>query len=374
MTRLETNTPKPSQSAEDGERNGVDLKTLASYLGLSKGTISRALNGYPEIADSTRARVLKAADELGYKPNRAARRLATGRNELIAYVGVGSDWMTVDRGFLSSMSDTLSQNGFGLLVTLADTMEHACDAMRQMLRDKRVDGFVFNAVFPADERVAMAERSNIPAVIVGGEGPRSEVAQAPLVGVNDRAVLDGLVDYLTSLGHRDFAYFGSDAPRAVQIRHAHVLSASCRNRDVSFAEDTRPNIGVGQQGELVVFEPETAASLSMRANGILNQVAGRPTAVFCGCERTVVALYMTARDKGLSIPSELSIIGIGSNQLASWLSGGLSTVSWSLGEAGRLGAECVLAQIEGKPMPAPTASVEAQFVARSSHGPAPVAG
>lgn len=371
MTRLQTRTRKPNSIAEDREHGSVDLKTLAHHLGLSKGTISRALNGYPEIADNTRSRVLKAADELGYKPNRAARRLATGRNELIAYIGVGSDWMSVDRSFLSSMSNTLSDQGFGLLVTLADTMDHACDAMQKLVQDKRVDGFVFNAMFPADKRVALAERSNIPSVIVGGDGKQGEIASAPLVGINDRTVLDGLVDYLTSLGHQDFAYFGCDAPRAAQLRHSNVLAASCGNRNVGFLEDTRPNIGVSQEGELVVFEPESAASLTMRANGILNKTAGQPTAVFCGCERTVVALYMAARDRNLSIPSQLSIIGIGPNHLASWLSGGLSTVSWSVSEAGRLGAECVLAQIEGKLIPGPSAFVEAQFVARSSHGPAP---
>lgn len=371
MTRLQAKTNKPYHNAEDGKSSSVDLKDLARHLGLSKGTISRALNGYPEIAENTRARVLKAASELGYEPNRAARRLATGRNELIAYIGVGSDWMTVDRAFLSSMSNTLSERGFGLLVTLANTMDHACDAMQQLLRDKRVDGFVFNAMFPSDERVALAQLHSIPTVIIGGKSKSAEIATAPLVGINDRAVLDGLVDYLHSLDHQEFAYFGSDAPRGVQVRHAHVLSASCSNRNVGFCEDIRPNIGVSQDGELEVYEPETAASLTMRANGILNRAAVQPTAVFCGCERTVVALYMAARERGISIPSQLSIIGIGSSHLASWLSGGLSTVSWSLAEAGRLGAECVLAQIEGKPMPDMTDFIEAQFVARSSHGPAP---
>lgn len=371
MTRLQINTRKLNQDAENSEHGSVDLRALAQYLGLSKGTISRALNGYPEIADKTRARVLKAADELGYKPNLAARRLATGRNELIAYIGVGSDWMTVDRSLLSSMSDTLSERGFGLLVTLTNTMEHACDTMQQMVRDKRVDGFVLNALFPDDERVALAQRHNIPTVVVGGKSKKSDVSTTPLVGINDRAVLDGLVDYLHSLGHQDFAYFGSDAPRAVQVRHAHVMTASCANRNVGFRTDIRPNIGVSQKGELEVYEPESAASLTMRANGIISMAEGQPTAVFCGCERTVVALYMAARERGLSIPSQLSIIGIGSSQLASWLSGGLSTVSWSLGEAGRLGAECVLAQIDGKPIPDMEAFVEAQFVARSSHGPAP---
>lgn len=371
MTRLQIHTHKLDPSADNSAPGSVDLKMLAQHLGLSKGTISRALNGYPEIAENTRARVLKAASELGYKPNRAARRLATGCNELIAYIGVGSDWMTVDRSFLSSMSNALSDRGFGLLVTLANTMDHACDAMEKLLQDKRVDGFVFNAMFPSDERVALAKRHDIPSVVVGGRSKRNEVATAPLIGINDRAVLDGIVDYLHSLGHQEFAYFGSDAPRSVQVRHSHVLTASCSNRSVGFMEDTRPNIGVSQDGELEVYEQESAASLSMRAEGILNRAAGQPTAVFCGCERTVVALYMAARERGLCIPLQLSIIGIGSSHLASWLPGGLSTVSWSLAEAGRLGAECILAQIEGKPAPDFEAFVEAQFVGRSTHGPAP---
>lgn len=371
MTRRPNDTDSLVRASDSSSNSGVDLKTLARHLGLSKGTISRALNGYPEIAESTRARVLQAASDLGYSPNRVARRLATGRNDLIAYVGVGSDWMTVDRAFLSSMSSTLSSHGLGLLVTLADSMEHACDAMHQLVRDKRVDGFVFNAMFPADERVALAQEHNAPAVIVGGTSMSAETNAVPRVGINDRAVLDGLVDYLNSLGHQGFAYFGSDAPHAVQVRHAQVLTAACGNRNVDFREDTRCTAGVGYDGELEIYEQESAASLTKRANAILDEAADQTTAVFCGCERTVVALYMAAKERGLSIPSQLSIIGVGSHQLASWLSGGLSTVSWSLNEAGRLAAECVLAQIEGQPLPDMEALIEAQFVARSSHGPAP---
>lgn len=371
MTRPPISTKNPRPTSDDQKNNNVGLKALAHYLGLSKGTISRAINGYPEIAEGTRARVLQAADDLGYTPNRAARRLATGRNELIAYIGIGSDWMTIDRAFLSSMSSTLSNQGFGLLLTLADSMEHGCEVMQQLLRDKRVDGFVFNTMFPSDNRVALAQQHNVPAVIVGGTSMTSEVSSAPHIGINDRAVLDGLVDYLNTLGHHGFAYFGSDAPYAVQERHAQVLSAACGNRGVSFRDDTRRNIGINDDGDLEVYEQEEAASLTLRANAILDEAGGQTTAVFCGCERAVVALYIAARERGLSIPSQLTIIGVGSHQLASWLSGGLSTVSWSLSEAGRLAAECVLAQIEGKPMPDREALIEAQFVARSSHGPAP---
>lgn len=371
MTSRPNDPNKTAQAFDNSGKSSVDLKTLASHLGLSKGTISRALNGYPEIADSTRARVLKAATDLGYSPNRAARRLATGRNDLIAYVAVGSDWMTVDRAFLSSLSSTLSGHGFGLLVTLADSMDHACDAMHQLLRDKRVDGFVFNAMFASDERVALAQRDGAPSVMVGGIGMSAQAGSIPRVGINDRAVLDGLVDYLNSLGHQGFGYFGSDAPHAVQVRHAQVLAAACGNREVAFREDTKPATGADRDGQMDVYEQESAASLTARANALLDETDGQTTAVFCGCERTVVALYLAAKERRLCIPSQLSIIGVGSHQLASWLSGGLSTVSWSLGEAGRLCAECVLAQIEGRSLPDMEALIEAQFVAGSSHGPAP---
>lgn len=358
-------------SGHDGAQ-AVDLKALAQHLGLSKGTISRALNGYPEIADRTRTRVLQAASELGYKPNRAARRLATGRNELVAYIGVGSDWMTVERSFLSALSSTLAARGYGLIVSLADTMEHAEETMQQLIADKRVDGFVFSAPYPSDRRVALALNHGVPAAIIGGNSMRtSHTGSLPVIGVNDGAVLDGLVDYLQALGHDSFAYFGCDAPHAVQMLHSETLAASCSNRNALFAHDIHADSATDAHGKAIVFTAETAASLSARADRLLALKPSHPTAVFCGCERTVVALYMAARDKGLSVPEELSIIGIGSSQLASWLSGGLSTVSWSLSEAGRLGADCVLAMVEGAEAPDMTAGIEAQFVARSSHGPAP---
>ena len=351
----------------------VDLRALSQHLGLSKGTISRALNGYPEIAERTRLRVLQAAEELGYRPNRAARRLATGRNDLISYIGVGSDWMAVDRAFLGALSSTLGARGYGLMVSLADTMAHAEDAMEQLLEDKRVDGFIFNGAFPMDGRVRLALERQVPAVIVGafdadGGALKTAMGAVPTIGLSDAAVLDGLVDYMVSLGHRSFAYFGCDAPTALQRRHADTLEASTGNRETAFARSTRADVEDTSDDGARLLQAESAASLTDRAAALL---AGRPTAVFCGCERTVVALYVAARDMGLHVPRELSIIGIGPSQLASWLSGGLSTVSWSLGEAGRLGADCVVAQIEGTALPQIASGIEATFLARASHGPAP---
>ncbi|MGD1887078.1 MAG: LacI family DNA-binding transcriptional regulator [Cohaesibacteraceae bacterium] len=347
----------------------VDLKTLSEHLGLSKGTISRALNGYPEIAAPTRARVVEAAARLGYKPNRVARRLATGRNELISYVALGSDWMTVERSFLSALSSTLAERGYGLLVSLADTMAHAQETMKGLLEERRVDGFVFNLAYPADGRIALAADSRVPAVVVGGGAPSHSPDLVPTIRINDGAVMDGLVDYMTSLGHSRFAYFGQDAPPALQKLHSDILSAACRNRNTSFVASV-------QTEPQPVFGNELATdgadqSLAARAHAILEDVSGQPTAVFCGCERTVAALYMAAVDRGLSVPGELSIIGIGSTQLASWLSGGLSTVSWSLSEAGRLGADCITALVEGQAIPTALDVIEAEFHPRATHGPAP---
>lgn len=365
------NMSTPTATTTNGT-NPVDLKALAQHLGLSKGTISRALNGYPEIAERTRTRVLAAAAELGYKPNRAARRLATGRNDLISYIGVGADWMTVERSFLSTLSATLSARGYGLMVSLADTMEHAEETMAQLIEDKRVDGFVFSAPFPGDKRVELAASQGIPGTVIGGPTAHtSTTGSLPVIGINDSAVMDGLVDYLQSLGHTSFAYFGCDAPQAIQRLHSETLLASCTNRDATFVRDIRSDSEAHEDIGSAQFEAETAQSLASRANAVLDMKPDHPTAVFCGCERTVVALYMAARERGLSVPDELSIIGIGSSQLASWLSGGLSTVSWSLGEAGRLAADCVLAQVEGTEAPNLDAGISAEFVARSSHGPAP---
>lgn len=367
--------PNRRQAANGSSETGsgtVDLKALAQHLGLSKGTISRALNGYPEIADRTRARVLQAAAELGYKPNLAARRLATGRNDMVTYIGVGSDWMTVERSFLGALSATLASRGYGLMVSLADRMEHAETTMRQLIEDRRTDGFVLSAAFPADARVALALEHKMPAAVIGGTSVRtSHTGALPTIGINDSAVLDGLVDYLSSIGHQSVAYFGCDAPQAIQALHSETLAASCGNRNVRFVRSTRNGAETPLIDQAALYDTEAALSLTDRAIQILDSKPDAPTAVFCGCERTVVALFMAARDRGLSVPGELSIIGIGSSQLASWLSGGLSTVSWSLSEAGRLAADCVLAQVEGTDSPDLNAGIEAEFVARSSHGPAP---
>ena len=131
------------------------LKELAKELGLSPTTVSRALNGYPEVSETTRERVSEAAGRLGYRPNASAIRLATGR---VGVIGVA---LPLERNlhfgphiseFLSGIGERLAREDIDILVAPLDA-DDEIRVHRRLAASKRVDAVILSAPTPGDPRV-----------------------------------------------------------------------------------------------------------------------------------------------------------------------------------------------------------------------------
>ena len=118
----------------------MNLKEFAERIGLSQTTASRALGGYPEVSEATRARVLKAAEELGYRPNTSARSLATGRAGAIGIVlQGGASFGPHFSEFMNGLSSRLQLEGLDILVSTVDGGAAEEEAYRRFAASKRVD-------------------------------------------------------------------------------------------------------------------------------------------------------------------------------------------------------------------------------------------
>jgi LacI family transcriptional regulator len=153
----------------------MNLKNLAHNLGISKTTVSRALNGYPEVNVLTRERVLAAAKEAGYEPNPMARSLAVGRTNVfgIIYPLLPSD--LGDPMFLNvvgGMSAALEICKMNLIIAPV-SQQNELPSYEQMVRGRRVDGLVVSRTLVHDERIAYLLKKGFPFVAHG----RTDVAQ-----------------------------------------------------------------------------------------------------------------------------------------------------------------------------------------------------
>jgi LacI family transcriptional regulator len=147
----------------------MNLERLANQLGISKTTVSRALNGYPEVNVRTRERVLKAAQEAGYQPNPMARSLALGRTNVF---GIIYPLLPADLGdpmfldVVAGMSEALEQVNKNLIIAPVSPAAEQ-PSYQQIVRGRRVDGLVVGRTLVRDERIEFLSKSRFPFVAHG---------------------------------------------------------------------------------------------------------------------------------------------------------------------------------------------------------------
>lgn len=201
----------------------MSLKKIAEELGLSLTTVSRALNGYPEVAEATRLRVREAADRLGHAPHALARRLATGRADAVGLVLPLDGPRAASRALLALAGATaslLARQGTALLMLPTSSADELATYDRATAA-QRVDAFIVPQPRHADPRLARLAGRGMPAVALG----RSD-ADAPWLDVDHEAALCLATGHLLALGHRRFGYLGAPLDESfAPAAHAGFASA-----------------------------------------------------------------------------------------------------------------------------------------------------
>jgi transcriptional regulator with XRE-family HTH domain len=145
-------------------REAVNLKQLADLLSLSQTTVSRALNGYPEVAEETRRKVEAAAKRYGYRPNPSARRLATGKAGMIGYVMPTGATVDIDPHFvefLSGLGDYARSHELDLALS-PTTVDDEEVTYRRVVANKQVDAVYVSAPRAQDRRIRLLEQLGFP--------------------------------------------------------------------------------------------------------------------------------------------------------------------------------------------------------------------
>ncbi len=193
----------------------VTIRDLAEKLTLSITTVSRALDGYDDVAEETRKRVIKAAQEMGYEPSYAARQLRRKRTDAIGYILPTSSPSFSDPfyiNFLTGLCDEIASQHMDLMVTsCSPDSEKEKHQYRQWVQSRRVDGIVINRTRLRDWRIEFLAQNSIPFVSLGkGETQ----ADYPYVDISDTNGMMQLVTHLVEKGHRRIAFIGA-APELV---------------------------------------------------------------------------------------------------------------------------------------------------------------
>lgn len=281
------------------------LDDVARAAGVSTATVSRALSGRGRTSEETRARVRAAAERLGYVASATASSLASGRAENIGVVVP-----LMDRWFFATVLDgiasALAPHGYDItLYNLTDDAAQRRRLFDTALRRGRVDGLIVLAVELSDAEVARLSSLGLP--VVGLGVPRAEL---PGLRVDDTAVGRVATEHLLALGHRDIAHIGlsreaSSGPLDIPTRRR-------RGFDEAVAAARKAGSIVTARFAEADFTVEGGRGA---ASALLSR-HDRPTAVFAASDEMAYGVLAAARDRRLSVPGDLSVIGVDGHDLA----------------------------------------------------------
>lgn len=338
---MATSTPDPSNTDAtgitvagigDGRRTRFTIEDVAAAAGVSVATVSRALRGLPNVADSTRTKVQQIADQLHYRADPAASRLAAGRSRSIAvavplldgwyfsHVVAGIEAVCAEAGY-----DTIVI-GLGTERTCVELLDGS-DALH-----RRADGvIVVDVALPADDLRRLREHG--PALVAIGP----VLDGAPSIGIDDVAVGHLATTHLLDLGHRRIALirgeienpFGFVVPRLRQLGFERALRSHGLEPDPALYVDGSFTIAGGY---------EAAERLLDRDDP--------PTAIFALSDEMAFGVVHAASDRGVRVPDDLSVIGVDDHDVAVVL--GLSTVHQDAAQHGARAARTMIAVLDGQ--------------------------
>ncbi|QPH52761.1 LacI family DNA-binding transcriptional regulator [Pontivivens ytuae] len=337
------------------------LKDIGAELGLSVATVSRALNGFPEVSLKTRTKVQETADRLGYRPNRVAQRLVTGRSGMVGMVVKIKPDMSADQTFfemLTGLTAALSARETDLVLAV-DQGGDPVLPYRKLLERGILDGFILNAPVTDDPRVTFLREQGIPFVLHGRDRATPDY---PNFGIDNAAVSATSVDMLAHLGHRRIALINGE------LRHAYAAERLEGFRAAMARHDLAPDSA--RNG--ATFESHAYT----RALELLAQ-ADAPTAFVCASTVIAAGVMRAVRDRGLSVPGDVSVMAHDDAlplTRAISFDPALTVTRAPLRDACEPLANMLVDHLGGVPAEALQVMMDVELIVRGSTGPAPKGG
>ena len=321
----------------------VTIRDVAQAAGVSLSSVSRALNGGKNVSARVARDVAAAADRLGYQPDFLARSLRTRTSGMVGCL-VPDISNPLNATIVKAAEARLREAGYLLVVASTANDPGRERAAASEFRGRRVDGML---VAPGSDANARAWRALVaagtPVVIVdrdapededGDDGGEDEKVRWPAVQVDHRGGARAATRYLLGLGHRRIALLTADAG----MRPSRERIAGFREM---FAE-----AGIDPAGAQLCLQ-SSAMDFAHGDTLALLRDEGRPTAIIALGTRILAGVLRAARDLGLAVPRDLSVMSVGDTDLAAVHTPAITALRWSLEDLGRAAADLLLRRLDG---------------------------
>ena len=307
------------------------IADIARAAGVSKGSVSYALNGNPGLSDETRHRILAIAEEIGWRPNRAARALSASRAGACGLVlARPAHLLAYDPFFprlISGIEAELSARQIALMLQIVPDVEAEARALGRWWAERRVDGVLLVDLRVSDPRVPVIEQLGLPAVIVGGPGATGSLRFFP---GHDTERMRQIVEHLVDLGHRRIdRVAGTPAFAHTQARTRSFHEALAR---------------AGARGSTISTD-YTIRAAAMATKKLLRR-SPPPTAVIYDNDIMAVAGLGAAQEAGVVVPDELSVASFEDSILCEVVRPALTASAWDVEAYGARAARGLIKLVE----------------------------
>lgn len=311
----------------------MTIKDLAAKTGYAVGTVSRALNNHPNVSDTARTAILKAAQEMGFEINLNAKQLKqTHSNTVLVIVkGIGNELFSE---MVESIQHLISQTRYQLAVDYMDEDANEVARAVQLFREKKPLGILFlggvNAHFQQDFAAI-----DIPCVVVTNDASMLPFENLSSVSTDDREAGRCAIEMLIALGHRKIAVIGGDrqVSDTSRLRYEGCVRAFT-DHGIPFDPDQ------DYQGVRYSYQDGYRATKALLA-------AGREfTALFASADVMAIGAIRALQESGRSVPEDVSVMGMDGLPIGDYLVPQLTTVSQSVSAMAHRSVEILLAGIE----------------------------
>lgn len=338
----------------------MNLKELSKQLGLSQTTVSRAINGYPEVSAATRARVQAAAELHGYRPSAAARRLATGQSGTLGLIFPAernslSDLIFTE--FLGGCVERAGDMGYDVTLAMARGAMSEEAVYRRTVRSARVDSMIISSPLIEDPRPALLQSLGMPFIVHGRTRLQHPYA---FLDIDNRNAFKAAANLLLDLGHRDVA----------------LLNGECRlnyamDRKLGYLEAMAAR-GIVPRGEFLCEAPMLEQTGHDQAALLLKSELP-PTAFLCSSITQAIGAAKACAEAGLHVGTDIALIAHDDrlHELrAETFDPPLTTTQSSIGDAGRRVVELAIEMLRDPDRPTPQEVWLVDLVVRKSTPPA----
>lgn len=341
------------------------LRELARHLGLSPATVSRALNGFPEVGEKTRRRVIEASTALNYKANSSAKRLATGKSGMVGMIFRSTGNLLVDPhfvDFLAGLSTALAEREIDLIIHTAPPTELLAHYKR-FVASGSVDGMIVSAPEHNDERIKTLHERGFPFVVHGRTG---DDVDYPFFDIDNAGAMTKATALLADLGHKRIALMNGPAGLAFVVQREDGFRRELTQRGIVV-----PN--------RFISHDEMSEDLGyLRAAHLL---AGRegpaPTGFICSSSLQALGVIRAAAELGLQVGTDISIIAhddVLPHLRSEHFTPPLTVTRSPIRDAGTALAEMMVARVAGVDARQLQKIVSADLIVRGSTGAVPKSG